>query len=52
MVGMHYTDVDLGLATLVTNRRDNFVTDFPAVRLIAHAINVILSARRCLCLHF
>jgi len=26
--------------------------DFPAVRLIAHALNVILSARRCLCLYF
>jgi len=26
--------------------------DFPAVRLIAHALNVILSARRCSCLHF
>jgi len=26
--------------------------DFPAVRLIAHVLNVILSARHCLCLHF
>jgi len=26
--------------------------DFPAVRLNAHALNVIFSARRSLCLHF
>ena len=50
---MHYGDVDLGLASLWTDRRDNFfVMDFPAVRLNAHALNVIFSRRRCLCLHF
>jgi len=35
---------------LGTNRRENFfVMDFPAIRLIVHALNVILSACRCLC---
>ena len=45
---MHLADLDLGLGSLGTNRRVNFfVMDFPTVRLIAHALNVILSARRC-----
>jgi len=45
---MHYADVDLRLASLGTNMRDNFfVMDFPAVRLNAHALNVIFSVRRC-----
>jgi len=26
--------------------------NFPAVRLNAHALNMIFSTRRCLCLHF
>ena len=50
---MQYTDVDLGLASLGTNMRENFfVMDFPVVRLNVHVLNVILSARHCLCLHF
>jgi len=44
---MHYTDVYLGLASLGTNRHENFfVVDFPAVRLNAHAPNVVFS-RHC-----
>jgi len=41
---MHYADVDVRLASLGTNSRDNFfVMDFPAVRLNAHALNMILA---------
>jgi len=41
---MHYADIDLQLANLGTNRRDNFVVmDFPAARLNAHALNVVFS---------
>jgi len=47
---MHYANVDLGLASLGTNRRENFfVMDFPIIRLNAHAQNVFFSVRRCLC---
>jgi len=50
---MHYADVDLGLASLGTSRRENFfVMDFPAIRLNAHALNVVFNTRHCLCLHF
>jgi len=40
---MHYADVDLGLASLGTSRGEFFVMDFPAVRLNAHALYVILA---------
>jgi len=44
---MHHADIDLGLASLGTNRaREFFVMDFPAVRLMtlnAHALNMILA---------
>ena len=50
---MHYADVDLRLASLGTNMRQNFfVMDFLAIRLNAHALNVVFSRRCCLCLHF
>ena len=50
---MHYADVDLGLASLGTNRRENFfVMDFPAARLNAHVLNVVFSRRSRLHLHF
>jgi len=42
---MHYADIDLGLASLGTNRPEKFfVRDFPAVRLNAHALDMIYSA--------
>jgi len=50
---MHYANVDLRIARLGTNERVNFfVMDFPAIRLNAHALNVVFSRRCCLCLHF
>jgi len=50
---MHYADVDLGLASLGTNRRENFfVMDFPAVRLNTHVLNMVFRRRCCLCLNF
>ena len=50
---MHYADVDLGLASLGTNRRENFfVMDFPAIRLNVHALKMVFSRRSRLRLHF
>jgi len=43
---MHVADVDLGLTSPSPTTRYFFVMGFPAVRLTAHALDVVLSGQR------